>query len=309
MTKGGMNAAEWGLLLLLSVLWGGSFLFVGIAVKAVPAFTIVFSRLLIASLVLLIILRLWRIPVPWRSDLLWACCGMGLLNNVLPFSLIAWAQGGIPSGLASILNATTPIFTVLVLHVFAAGERAGPLKFAGVLVGFIGVAVMIGTDALGGTDLPILPQLAMLAAAVCYAFSGLWGRRFARIGAPPLVVAAGQLSVSCLLMAPLMLLVDRPWASPFPGIAPALAILALGLFSTALAYVIFFRILATAGAMNLALVTFLIPVSAILLGVIFLGESLGTRHLMGMMAIGCGLALIDGRLPRSLASLGRRDAS
>ncbi|CAN1540595.1 RhaT Permeases of the drug/metabolite transporter (DMT) superfamily [Rhabdaerophilaceae bacterium] len=307
MVNRGMNPREWGLLLLLSLLWGGSFFFIGVAIKTVPPVSIVFLRMLIAAIALVFVVLLWRIPVRISSDLVIVCAGMSVLNNVIPFCLITWAQGSIPSGLASVLNATTPIFIVIVLHCFAHGERASWLKVAGVAAGFAGVAVMIGTDALGRTDLPILPQLAILVAALSYAVSGLWSRRIARTGAPPLVIAAGQLCISTLLLGPIMILADRPWTLPFPGYAALLAIVALALVSTALAYSIYFRILATAGAINLSLVTFLIPVSAILLGTLFLDEVLGLRHFVGVFAIGAGLTLIDGRLPRRLgAHLQRR---
>ncbi|MBN8534175.1 MAG: DMT family transporter [Rhizobiales bacterium] len=292
-----MSARTWAMLLALSVLWGGSFLFIGIAVRELPPLTLVFARVVIASAILVGVAVLMRLSFRLTGAIALTLLGMSVLNNVIPFTLIVWAQGSIPSGLASILNATTPLFTVAMLHA-ATDEKAGRLKIFGVVIGFLGVAVMMGRDlgALGGSAL--LPQAAVLGAAMSYALSGLWSRRFARQGIPPLVAAAGQLFCSTLLLAPLMLVVDRPWLLPIPSLQVTFAVLALALLSTALAYILFFRILALAGATNLSLVTFLIPVSAILLGIVVLNESLNAAQIAGMLLIGMGLALIDGRLFR-----------
>ena len=207
-----------------------------------------------------------------------AFAGMALLNNVLPFVLIVWGQHRIASGLASILNATTPLFTVLVAHWLTSDERLNPLKAAGVMVGFAGAAVMIGPDALAGLASSVLAQLACLGGALSYAFAGVFGRRFRRMGVPPLATAAGQVAASTVLLLPIMLVADRPWTLAMPHPATWGAVLGVGLLSTALGYVLYFRILATAGATNLLLVTFLIPASAILLGVLILGEVLMPRH-------------------------------
>jgi drug/metabolite transporter (DMT)-like permease len=236
-----------------------------------------------------------------RERHVWAAIfGMGLLNNVLPFVLIVWGQHRIASGLASILNATTPLFTVLVAHLLTAGEKLTSLKAAGVVVGFAGAAVMNGPDALKGVETSVAAQLACLAAALSYAFAGIFGRRFQRMGVAPLVTAAGQVSASALMLLPIMLLADRPWELAVRHASTWGAVLGLGLISTALAYVLYFRILAAAGATNLLLVTFLIPVSAVLLGALVLGETLLPRHFLGMALIGLGLAFIDRRLPRLL---------
>lgn len=292
-----MNTRTWVMLLALSVLWGGSFLFIGIAVRELPPLTLVFARVMIAAAVLIGVAVLMRLSFRLTGAVLLTLVGMSVLNNVIPFTLIVWAQGSIPSGLASILNATTPLFTVAVLHA-ATDEKAGHLKILGVVTGFLGVVVMMGRDlgTLGASAL--LPQGAVLGAAMSYAVAGLWSRRIARQGIPPLVAAGGQLLCSTLLIAPLMLVVDRPWLLPIPSLKVVLAVLALALLSTALAYILFFRILARAGATNLSLVTFLIPVSAILLGIMVLGESLNAAQIAGMALIGLGLALIDGRLFR-----------
>ena len=295
-----MGGREWVMLLILAVLWGGSFFFNGVAVRELPSFTLVWLRVAVAAATLLGVLRLLGQTLP-GSGRVWAAFGaMGLLNNVLPFVLIVWGQHHIASGLASILNATTPLFTVLVAHLLTPDEKLTPLKAAGVGVGFVGAVAMIGPDALGGLGTGVLAQLACLAGALCYALAGIFGRRFKRMGVAPMATAAGQVCASAVVLLPIMLLVDRPWTLAPPGAATWGAVLGVGLLSTALAYVLYFRILAAAGATNLLLVTFLIPVSAILLGAIVLGEALLPRHFAGMALIGVGLAFIDGRLPRML---------
>ncbi|WP_312360406.1 DMT family transporter [Ensifer sp.] len=293
-----MGAREWGMLITLSLLWGGSFFFVGVAVKALPPFTIVALRVLLAAAALLAFLRVTGRSMP-RDPRIWlAFFGMGLLNNLIPFSLIVWGQTHIASGLASILNATTPLFGVVVAHLLTDDEKLTANKLTGVLVGFLGVAVMIGPAALGGLGSNVLAQFAVLGAALSYAFAGVFARRFKWMGVAPIVTATGQVSASSIMLVPVALLVDRPWTLVAPGIEVWAAIVGIALISTALAYVLFFRILETAGVTNLMLVTFLIPVSAILLGALFLGESLETKHLLGMALIAAGLAAIDGRLFR-----------
>jgi len=297
-----MSGRTWVMLLALAMVWGGSFFFNGVAVRELPSITLVWLRVACAAATLLIVLRLLGQRMPMERRVWLAFLGMGLLNNALPFVLIVWGQHRIASGLASILNATTPLFTVLVAHLLTSDEKLTALKGTGVVVGFAGAAVMIGPDALGGLGSDVLAQLACLAAALSYALAGIFGRRFKRMGVPPLATAAGQVSASTVLLLPLMLLVDRPWTLPMPHAATWGAMLGVGLLSTALAYVLYFRILAVAGATNLLLVTFLIPVSAILLGTLVLGELLLPRHFLGIALIGLGLAFIDGRLPRRIAA-------
>jgi drug/metabolite transporter (DMT)-like permease len=294
-----MGGREWAMLLALAVLWGGSFFFNGVAVRELPSLTLVWLRVAGAAATLLLALRALGQRMPTERRVWAAFFGMGLLNNALPFVLIAWGQHRIASGLASILNATTPLFAVLVAHVATSDEKLTWLKAAGVVLGFAGAAVMIGPDAFGGFGTDTLAQLACLAAAFIYAIAGIFGRRFRRMGITPLATAAGQVSASTLMLLPVMLLVDRPWELATPDAATWGAVLGVGLLSTALAYVLYFRILAVAGATNLMLVTFLIPVTAILLGALVLHETLLPRHVAGMALIGAGLALLDGRLPRA----------
>ncbi|WP_411837444.1 DMT family transporter [Paracoccus sp. ME4] len=289
-----MSARDWALMGLLSLIWGGSFFLIAVIVGHMPVFWVVGLRVGIAAAVLWGVVLIGRRPLPRGVGLWGAFVVMGVLNNVIPFSLIVLAQQQIPAGLASILNATTPLFTVLVSTMVLADERAGLMRLGGVLLGLGGVAVMIGLDKAAGQGHPLWPQLAMLGAAVSYACAAAFGRRFRARAVDPLVSAAGMVTGSALVLLPLAL-----WQHGLPPAAPArvwLALGALGLVCTGLAYVLFFRILARAGATNISLVTFLVPVSAILLGWLFLDERLGATQLLGMAVIGLGLAMIDGRL-------------
>lgn len=293
-----MGTAEWATLLGLSVLWGGSFFFIDVAVRSIPPFTLVLCRVSLAAAALLLFLKLRGQPIGIDRSTLGAFLIMGLLNNAVPFSLLAWGQTQIGGGLASILNATTPIWGVIVAHLFTEDERITPLKMAGVLLGFAGVAAMLGPELLGEIGGSLLAQLACIAAALCYALAGVYGRRFRRLGISPIHVSAGQLAAAALLLLPLSVLVERPWQLAVPPPEAWGSLLALALFSTTFAYVLYFRLIATAGATNALLVTFLVPVTAILLGALVLGEVLGARHFAGMALIGLGLAAIDGRLLR-----------
>lgn len=288
-----MAPTDWLLLVALSILWGGSFFFAKIAVAELPPLTVALGRVALAAASLALVARITGIALPGTVSQWLPFVPMGLLNNVLPFSLIFWGQTRIPSGLAAILNATTPLFTVLVAHLATADEKLNAGRVAGLLFGFAGVIVMIGPDALHALDRDVTAQLACLAAALSYAFAGVYGRRFR--GEPSLRVATGQLVASSVLLLPVVALVDQPWTVPLPSIRTAGALVALAVLSTALAYVIFFRILGRAGATGISLVTFLIPISAILLGTLILGEQLAVRQFVGMIAITLGLAAIDGR--------------
>lgn len=302
-----MGRSEWLMLLALSVLWGGSFVFVGVAVRDLPPLTIVVLRVGLAAIVLLIALRLKGIPVPHDRRALTTFLVVGLLNNALPFTLLVWGQTHIAAGLASILNATTPIWTVLLAHILTDDERMSRGRMAAMVIGFAGVVVMVGPAALADFGTDVLAQFACLAAALSYGLAGIYGRRIRRLGIAPESAAGGQVVASTLMLLPVMLVVDRPWTMPMPGGATVTAILGLALLSTALAYILYFRILAKAGATNLALVTFLVPVSAIALSALILGERLGSGELAGMALIGCGLVAIDGRLTAGLPRSGGRN--
>jgi drug/metabolite transporter (DMT)-like permease len=291
-----MTSREWALLLALSVLWGGSFFFVRVALDGLPPLTLVLARVGIGGIVLFAVLKAMGQAFPRRWEVWTTLAVMALLNNLIPFSLIFWGQTAIPAGLAAILNATTPLFTVIVMHLFTSDEKATTPKIVGVMTGFAGVVVLVGPAAFGALDTPLWALAACLGAAVSYAFSGLWGRRFKPLGLTPVFTAWGQLTVTTLAMLPIVAIVDQPWTLAMPGWPSILAVLGLAVLSTALAYIIFFRILDSAGPTNLLLVTFLIPVSAILLSSLFLGERLAWTHFAGMALIGVGLAAIDGRL-------------
>jgi drug/metabolite transporter (DMT)-like permease len=301
-----LDGRAWALLVALSIVWGGSFFFAGVAVRELPTFTIVAARVALAALTLWAALAALGLRAP-RGRAVWAAfLGMGLLNNAIPFSLIVWGQAHIASGLAAVLNATTPIFSVIVAHLLTGDEKLTPARLGGVALGLGGVAALMGPEALDGFGADLPAQAAVLCAALSYACAGVFGRRFRRMGVAPLPTAAGQLAGSSLILVPLALAVDRPWALPAPGAETIAAPLALATVSTALAYVMFFRILASAGATNVMLVTLLVPVSATALGVAFLGEAVAPRQALGMALIGLGLAAIDGRPVSAAARFTRR---
>ncbi len=295
-----MGAGEWAMLITLSLLWGASFFFNGVAVQSLPTFTVVVARVVIAAAILHLALRASGLRMP-RDPRIWGTFfAMAFINNVMPFSLIVWGQSHIASGLAAIVNATTPLFTVMVAHVFTSDERLTRGRLAGVIIGLTGVAVMIGLDALQNLGVNVVAQLSVLGGALCYATAAVFGRRFRTMAVTPMQTATGQVTAASVILLPVMLLVDQPWTLPMPGVGTIAALFAVAALSTALAYVLYFRLLASAGATNVLLVTFLVPVVAILLGNLFLGEVLQPQHLLGMALIGLGLAAIDGRPWRML---------
>ncbi|MDG2195423.1 MAG: DMT family transporter [SAR324 cluster bacterium] len=298
-----MTFHEWGLLFALSILWGGSFFFNGVAVRELPTFTIVVGRVALASVALLLVMRVTGQQFPRNSRIWIAFGGMGMLNNVVPFSLIVWGQIQVASGVASILNAMTPLFTVVVAHFMTSDEKMNGSRLLGIVIGFLGVFTMIGTDMLAGISANFLAHIAILCAALSYAFAGIFGRRFKVMGVSPIITATGQVTASSLFLVPMVILVEQPWTMPMPSVAAFASLVGIAVFSTALAYILYFRILATAGATNLLLVTFLIPISAILLGIAFLDESLLPKHLVGMSLIGAGMAAVDGRPWKKLKAL------
>lgn len=288
-----MGVSEWLLLVTLSVLWGGSFFLVEIALKDLPPLTVVLGRVSLAAIALTTFVLVCGKQIPVSLDLWGVFLVMGALNNLIPFSLIVWGQTHINSSLAAILNATTPVFTVLIAHFFTHDERLTFNRLVGVLLGLCGVIVLIGSEALHGLSLNSLGQVAILGAACSYGCAGIYGRRFRKL--PSSVAAAGMLTGTTIMMLPLVLLLERPW-SLSPSASSWGALLGLSLFSTAIAYLIYFRLLAVAGATNLLLVTFLIPITAFVLGVFFLDEQLNWTDCMGMVLIFASLAVIDGRL-------------
>ncbi|RUS66000.1 putative cystine transporter YijE [Saezia sanguinis] len=289
-----MGPAEWAMLITLSLLWGSSYFFTSVIVKQIPPLTFVTLRVGLASIALLLLLRTLGLKMPHSPRIWGAFLVMGLLNNLVPFSLIAWGQTQLAGGLAAILNATSPLFTVVFAHWLTSDEKITPNKLVGVVIGFLGVAVMIGPDAFSSLgSARLLPQVALLGAAVCYALAGIYGRRFKSLGIPPMVTATAQVTTAALTLLPFALLIEHPWTLPMPSLHVCAAIAASAIFSTALAYVLFFRILSSAGATNVILVTFLVPVSAIILGALILNERLYPRHFIGMAMIGLGLLAIN----------------
>jgi drug/metabolite transporter (DMT)-like permease len=287
-----MHPRDWLLLVFLSVLWGGSFFFVGAAERELPPLTIVLARVGFGALMLLPFVRLLGGALPKRPTDWLPFAGMGLLNNVIPFSLFATAMTYIPSGMASVLNATTPLFAVLVLAGFGE-ERLIARRVVGVVIGLIGVVILRQPGAASSGQ--AVGILLCLLAALSYGCAGLWARRMLA-GAPPITSAAGQLISSSVMMTVIAGAVDRPWNLPMPGPAIWFSLAGLAALATALAYIVFFRILARSGATNVMLVTLLIPVTAILLGWGVLGEPLGPREIAGALVIGSALIAIDGRI-------------
>lgn len=293
-----MTAREWLLILVLSLVWGLAFFLGEVALQALQPFTIVFGRVFLAAVTLYALLPFMGLRMPSSAALWGAFLVMGALNNAIPFSLIVWGQTAITGGLAAIIIATTPIFTVVLAHFYTQDEKLSAGRLAGVLLGLAGVTVLIAPEALkslgaGSLGATVWGQIAVVGAAAMYACAGVFARRFA--GQPPMVVATGQLTCSSLLILPLALWIDQPWALPLPGAEIWWALIGLALPGTALAYLIYFRVLATAGATNLLLVTLLVPASAVLLGMAILGEQLGLTDVLGMALIALGLAAIDGR--------------
>ena len=290
-----MSAAEWAMLLGLSLIWGGSFFFNKILLGAFETLTIMLGRVGIAAVALLVVLHLagGRLPRSWPAWRIFI--GMSILNNLVPFALILWGQKHIASGLAAILNATTPLFAAILAHMLA-GERLTAHRLLGVLIGLAGVAVMMGPDLIAdGFGGDVLAQFAVLGAALSYGLSSLYGRRLAALKIPSQIGAAGQLVISTIVVLPLVALIDQPWNLPMPGWQVWAALAGLSLLSTAFAYVIFFRLLSGAGGVNASLVTLLVPVSALLLGTLVLNEAFTLRQAAGMAVILLGLVVTDGR--------------
>jgi drug/metabolite transporter (DMT)-like permease len=299
-----MSATDWLLLIVLSILWGGSFYFAKIAVLEIPPLTLALGRVGIAAAALAILARVTAGRFPRDAATWWTFSAMAALNNVVPFTLMFWGQIYIAIGLASILNATSPLFGVLVAHLLTHDDRLSAGRAVGVIAGFAGVVMLVGPDMLAEFGTNVLAELAFLVAACSYAFGAVLSRRVR--GLSPIVVATGQLTMSTVLLLPIVLVFDPLSAVLAASRAAIWAMVSLALLSSALAYLIYFRVLIRAGATNALLVTFLVPVSAVLLGIVLLNESVDARQLAGMGAIFVGLAAIDGRPARMLARAMRR---
>ena len=289
-----ISAKAWLLLLLLGLLWGGSFFFARVAVLHIPPFTLALLRFVIAALCLHVFIAgryniYAELRARWPSFLL-----LGLINNAIPHACIFLGQTHIGAGLASILNATTPIWTVIIAHFMTTDEKLTGVKIAGTLTGLAGTILLFSPHIAAKADVPLWALALPVVAAISYGFAAIFARRFRGVAAP--VTSAGQLTASTIIMLPVSLMVDKPWTLPFPPIDAVTSVLALAIISTAFAYILFFRLIAMAGATNASLVTLLVPPSAILLGILFLGEQLGPAEWAGMLVIGAGLVILDGRL-------------
>lgn len=302
-----MGTTDWAMLLLLSFLWGGSFFLISVLVAELPPLTIVTIRVGVAALTLWAVLLVGGYDIPKTFKLWRAFFMLGLLNNVIPFTFIVWGQNHIGAGLASIMNATTPLFTILIAGTFLVDEHITPQKVAGVVLGLIGVSVLIGAESLAGIGLDIslqtLAQLAIMGAAISYGCASVFGRRFKALGVSPFSTSVGQVTASTLILLPITFVIERPDQLANPSLQAWLSILCLGVFCTALGYTLFFKILSSSGATNVVLVTFLVPVTASFLGWLILNEQLHSSHFIGMAFIGLGLAAIDGRVLKKLKAI------
>ncbi|QEN08868.1 EamA family transporter [Oceanispirochaeta crateris] len=291
-----MDKKNWLLLLLLSILWGGSYFFVAIALTGLPIFTIVFLRVFngAALLVLFIFLTGRKLPGNGRTWL--TLFIMGFFNNAIPFTMIVSGQQYVSSGFASILIAITPFLTVITAHLLTKDEKISSGKIVGIFLGILGVFILIGFESMQWGSKELLGSIFVLTATVSYSIASVWGKKFKSLNMDPVATAAGQLICSSLILLPLMLISDKPWQLPLPNIEVWGAIAGIALFSTAVAYIVYFQILRNSGATNVMLVTFLIPIIAVIMGVIFLSENFKIQYLYGMIMIGLGLVAIDGRL-------------
>ena len=291
-----MNRSDWLTLIALAVIWGAAFLFISVAVSEVEPLTYVWLRLTIAAAAMWLFLW-WRGESAGLPRTIWvSILVLALFNNAIPFVLFGWGQTHIASGLAAILNATTPIWGVVVAHLLTGDEKMSGRKLAGVFLGFAGVTVMIGPALLGSIGSDVLAQFACVTAALCYAFAGVWARRFRAMGVSPMSVTTGQLSAGAVVMLPVALLVDQPWLDTLPSLKAIGAIVALAVVCSAFAYILYFRLIDRAGATNALLVTLLVPPVAIFLGALVLNEVIEARDFAGLGLIALGLAAIDGRL-------------
>jgi drug/metabolite transporter (DMT)-like permease len=301
-----MKNSNLALLVLLALLWGPSFLFIKVAVEEIPPLTLVAIRLSLGATILYTVLRISGRALPrgwneWKKFVV-----MGFFASALPFVLFAFGEQSTDSGAASILNGTTPIFTVILAHLFIHDEKLSANRFSGVLVGFFGILLIFAPDLtrlVRGEGLEstkeIIGLLAFIAASVCYGISIVHARRNLR-GLPPLVGPTAQLICSAAMILPLALIIDRPFDLT-PGAPAALSAVALGLFGTAFAYLVYYRLVDRAGATFISLVTYLLPPIGVILGVIVLGERPGFYALAGMAAIIGGVMLVN-RIERRKAA-------
>ena len=287
-----MNAREWSLLVLVSVIWGLSFFFIEIALRELGSFTVVVYRIGIAALLVTAIcyFRGERLPLDRQAWGLFFI--LGFFNNFLPFSLITWGQVSIDSSLASILNSTTPMFSVVMAHFLTHDEHLTRNRIVGIVLGITGVSLLVGPQALQGISANVLGQLAILGAAMSYSYGAIFARRLNRM--PILVAIAGTLLCATLMSLPVAFTLESPVTTM--SLSTIGALLGLSVLGTAFAYMLYFHIIRTAGPTNTLLVTFLVPITALLMGVLVLGENLSQHAILGMLVIFVGLVAVDGRI-------------
>ncbi len=296
MTNPRMSGADWGIIMLLSLLWGGAFFMIELGLRGFPPNTLVFLRMALAVPPMLLLLKVMGHRLPGDLKSWQQLFVLGAINAAFPFILFFWGQTQIDSGLASILNATTPLWGVVTAHFLTRDEKATPARVVGVLLGLAGIIVMVGTDALGGISGSVLAQFACLAATLLYAMAAVYGRTLSQSTMTPLVVATGQVISAAIIMFPVMMVIDQPWFLPTAGWDAWAGAIGLAIPSTAIAYVFYFRLIDTAGASNAMLVAFIMPVIAVILGVVALGETVELKEVIGAVLIALGLIAIDGRL-------------
>ncbi|HEV2555999.1 MAG TPA: EamA family transporter [Bosea sp. (in: a-proteobacteria)] len=281
--SGAGRFTDLALLLLLATLWGGSYSFIKVGVETIPPVTLIAARTLLAGTILLGVLR-WRgLRLPRDVGTWWLFLIQACLNSVVPFTLIAWAERSVEAGLATILSSTSPIFVVILGLLAGTGERLlSALKLAGIASGLAGTLLIVGTEAMAGFGADLAAQLALVAASLCYGGAALFGRHFK--GLDPIMPAAGSLICGAALLIPLSLAVDRPWTLT-PSAASIQALLALSVFSTALAFVIYFRLIARLGSVATTSVAYLRVPTGVLIGMVVLGESLAPTAWAGLVLI------------------------
>ena len=293
-----LSGRAWAEMLVLALIWGGSFLSIRIALDEISPMMSVAHRVTWAMLVLWGVVAMMRIPLPRNPRIWFAFLVMGLLNNVIPFVLMAWGQLHIESGLTSILNAFTAVVGVVMAALFFSDERLTPRKIIGVVLGFFGVAVAIGLENFKNFDLRSLAQLAVIGGTVAYAVAGVWARKNLA-GMPPQLAAAGMLTGATVIMLPLVYFVE---GLPTFDLQPR-TLVAIGYYAviaTATAYLLYYRVLAMAGSGNLMLVTLLVAPVAITLGAVVLGEKLSANAFVGFVILAVGLIILDGRVWKAL---------
>jgi drug/metabolite transporter (DMT)-like permease len=280
-------ATELALLLALATLWGASYTFIRIGVATIPPITLIACRTLIAGLLLLIILR-WRgvrMPVDaasWRRFLFQAC-----LNSVIPWTMVAWGARALDAGVATILNSTAPIFTFFLTLAITRHEAVTSRKLLGVIAGMAGICLIVGVQALSGFGAELTAQIVMVVAAIAYAGAAILGRDFRDLD--PMVPAAGSLLCGAAILIPMSLALERPWTLQ-PSTSSMLALLALAVFSTALAFVIYFRLIRTLGSVGTTAQAYLRVPIGVAVGAVFLGEQLSSTAWIGLACVVVGVA-------------------